>query len=67
MKLEKGPRGFGFSLVAAPTFYSNVCNALFNLLVEIIMHDYNGLSKSLVLSPIQTGMDLYTCVVSNFS
>ncbi|XP_068744131.1 tyrosine-protein phosphatase non-receptor type 13-like isoform X2 [Montipora capricornis] len=23
MKLEKGPRGFGFSLVAAPTFYSN--------------------------------------------
>ena len=24
MKLDKGPRGFGFSLVAAPTFNSNV-------------------------------------------
>ena len=24
MKLDKGPRGFGFSLVAAPTFSSDV-------------------------------------------
>ena len=32
VKLDKGPRGFGFSLVAAPTFSSDVS--------EVLLHNY---------------------------
>ena len=33
MKLEKGPRGFGFSLVAAPTFSSDVSDFISLLVI----------------------------------
>lgn len=48
MKLDKGPRGFGFSLVAAPTFSSDVSDYTELLsVIPIITSCFNSISTKL--------------------
>jgi len=55
MKLDRGPRGFGFSLVAAPTFSSDVSDNTADLVTS---HESNTVIACFSLIAVKLNTDI---------